>query len=124
MVPQCAKQGHSQFLTLKLTSISTFQLSLSHQPSTGLRPDFHNLRPTHDSSQLTPIIIVTMSGTQATIPQDPANAEGVSENKGKGKAPAEDVPQDAAMNEDDDDDDSSSDEEEEEVCKPPNIPLL
>ncbi|KAL6855337.1 Histone H2A.Z-specific chaperone CHZ1 [Amphichorda felina] len=55
-----------------------------------------------------------MSGTQATIPQDPANAEGVSENKGKGKAPAEDVPQDTAMNDDDDDDDSSSDEEEEE----------
>ncbi len=43
----------------------------------------------------------------ATVPQDPAFEE-----KGKGKAVAEDVPQDDAMV-DDDDEDSSSDEEEE-----------
>lgn len=93
--------------------LATFSLSpASHQIAPRLHP---TPRSAHDSSQLTPVIIVTMSGTQATIPQDPANAEGVSENKGKGKAPAEDVPQDTAMDEDDDDDDSSSDEEEEEV---------
>ena len=55
-----------------------------------------------------------MSGTEATIPQDPANAEGVAaEDKGKGKAPAEGATQHAAMEEDEDD---SSSDEDEEVC--------
>lgn len=43
----------------------------------------------------------------SAAPQDPTV-----EDKGKGKAPAEDVPQDDAMG-DDDEDDSSSDEDEE-----------
>lgn len=47
----------------------------------------------------------------ATLPQDPATAEGIAEDKGKGKA-AEGATHDAAMDEDDDDD-SSSDEDEE-----------
>ena len=55
-----------------------------------------------------------MSGTEATIPQDSANAEGFPESKGKGKAPAEEAPENTAMDEDNEDD-SSSDEEEEEV---------
>lgn len=57
-----------------------------------------------------------MSGTEATIPHDPATAEGAAaEDKGKGKAPAEGVPQDSAMEEDDDEDSSSDEDEEEEV---------
>lgn len=61
-----------------------------------------------------------MSGNEATIPQDPAIAEGAAEDKGKGKNPAEQAPQDTAMEEDDEDEDSSSDEEEEEVSGFPN----
>ncbi|KAF4948885.1 hypothetical protein FSARC_13613 [Fusarium sarcochroum] len=57
-----------------------------------------------------------MADNSATIPQDPTNIqeETLAENKGKGKAPAEQVTEDTAMDEDDDDD---SDEEEEEVTE-------
>lgn len=54
----------------------------------------------------------------ATLPQDPATAEGVAENKGKGKAAAEAAPQDTAMEEDDDDESSSDEEDEGEVRVP------
>ena len=55
-----------------------------------------------------------MSGTEATVPGDSGAAL---EDKGKGKAPAEEVPQDTSMEQDEEEDDSSSDEEEE-VCIP------
>lgn len=58
----------------------------------------------------------------ATLPQDPATAEGAAaEDKGKGKAAAEAAPQDAAMDEDDDDDSSSDEEEDGEVCAPGSL---
>jgi hypothetical protein len=52
-----------------------------------------------------------MADTGSTFPQDP-NVQDV-EEKGKGKAISEDVPQDDVM--DDDEDDDSSDDEENEV---------
>jgi hypothetical protein len=56
-----------------------------------------------------------MSDNSATIPQDPTQVEDqtLAENKGKGKALAEQVTEDTAMDEDDDDDES---DEEDEVC--------
>jgi hypothetical protein len=54
-----------------------------------------------------------MAENGATIPQDPSHTEDAAvESKGKGKAVAEEVPQDAAMDEDDDDDDDDDDDEE------------
>ncbi|KAF5025325.1 hypothetical protein F66182_2583 [Fusarium sp. NRRL 66182] len=52
-----------------------------------------------------------MAENSATIPQDPTQAqeEAFGENKGKGKAPTEEVNEDTAMDEDDDED---SDEDE------------
>ncbi|KAJ4134634.1 Histone H2A.Z-specific chaperone CHZ1 [Fusarium equiseti] len=54
-----------------------------------------------------------MSDNSATIPQDPTQVQDdtLAENKGKGKAPAEQVTEDTAMDEDDDDDDSDEEEE-------------
>ncbi|KAF4994491.1 hypothetical protein FGRMN_5761 [Fusarium graminum] len=53
-----------------------------------------------------------MSDNSATIPQDSAmGQDSFAEEKGKGKAPAEHVTEDSAMDEDDDDDDSDDDEE-------------
>ncbi|WZH39451.1 Histone specific chaperone chz1 [Fusarium acuminatum] len=59
-----------------------------------------------------------MSDNSATIPQDSAMDQDHSfaEEKGKGKAPAEHITEDSAMDEDDDDD---SDDEDEEVRFPP-----
>jgi hypothetical protein len=56
-----------------------------------------------------------MADNSATLPQDPSQAQGatIAEEKGKGKAPAEQMTEDTAMDEDDDDD---SDDDEEEVC--------
>lgn len=52
----------------------------------------------------------------ATLPQDPATAEGVAEDKGKGKAAAaEQQAHDTTMDEDDDDDSSSDEEDDGEV---------
>ncbi|KAM0559479.1 hypothetical protein ACHAPJ_004509 [Fusarium lateritium] len=57
-----------------------------------------------------------MADNSATIPQDPTNVQELTlaENKGKGKAPAEQTTEDTAMDEDDDDD---SDDDEEEVAE-------
>ncbi|KAM5342949.1 hypothetical protein ACJ41O_013915 [Fusarium nematophilum] len=57
-----------------------------------------------------------MAENGSTIPQDStlAQEETLAENKGKGKALAEEVPEDDVMDEDDDDD---SDEEDEEVAE-------
>ncbi|KAM0253132.1 hypothetical protein ACHAP5_000602 [Fusarium lateritium] len=57
-----------------------------------------------------------MSDNSATIPQDSAMVQDQSfaEEKGKGKAPAQQVTEDSAMDEDDDDD---SDDEDEEVAE-------
>ncbi|KAJ3505644.1 hypothetical protein NM208_g16169 [Fusarium decemcellulare] len=53
-----------------------------------------------------------MAENGATIPQDPSHAqeEAFAESKGKGKAPAEEVTEDTAMDEDDDDSDDDDDE--------------
>lgn len=54
-----------------------------------------------------------MSDNSATIPQDTAMDQDHSfaEEKGKGKAPAEHITEDSAMDEDDDDDSDDEDEE-------------
>lgn len=54
-----------------------------------------------------------MSDNSATIPQDSAMDQDHSfaEEKGKGKAPAEHITEDSAMDEDDDDDSDDEDEE-------------
>lgn len=58
----------------------------------------------------------TMADNNATLPQDPSQVQGATfaEEKGKGKAPAEQMTEDTAMDEDDDDD--SDDDDDEEVC--------
>ncbi|KAF4448845.1 Histone H2A.Z-specific chaperone chz1 [Fusarium austroafricanum] len=57
-----------------------------------------------------------MADNSATLPQNPSQAHGATfaEQKGKGKAPAEHMTEDTAMDEDDDDD---SDDDEEEVAQ-------
>ncbi|KAM0391236.1 hypothetical protein ACHAQC_007420 [Fusarium culmorum] len=54
-----------------------------------------------------------MSDNSATIPQDPTQAQDqtMAENNGKGKALAEQVTEDTAMDEDEDDDESDEEEE-------------
>ncbi|KAF4981191.1 hypothetical protein FZEAL_2960 [Fusarium zealandicum] len=57
-----------------------------------------------------------MADNNATLPQDPTQVQEatLAENKGKGKAQAEQAPDDTTMDEDDDDDS----DEEEEVAEP------
>ncbi|CAF3597928.1 unnamed protein product, partial [Fusarium graminearum] len=60
-----------------------------------------------------PFTKAKMSDNSATIPQDPTQAQDqtMAENKGKGKALAEQVTEDTAMDEDEDDDESDEEEE-------------
>ncbi|KPM40351.1 hypothetical protein AK830_g6169 [Neonectria ditissima] len=53
-----------------------------------------------------------MADNGSTIPQTSGTEDAFAESKGKGKAAAENVPQDASMDEDDDDDDDDDEEEE------------
>lgn len=70
---------------------------------------------------VSPSIVANMAENGTTLPTNPSTEEtSFAENKGKGKAAAEDVPHtgDAAMDEDDDeddDDDDDDDDDEEEV---------
>lgn len=60
-----------------------------------------------------------MAENGTTLPNDPATEQAFAESKGKGKAVAEDVPRDDAMDDDDEDESSSDDDEnldDEEVC--------
>ncbi|KAK7427558.1 Histone H2A.Z-specific chaperone CHZ1 [Neonectria magnoliae] len=53
-----------------------------------------------------------MAENGSTIPQTSSSEDAFAESKGKGKAAAENVPQDAAMDEDEDDDDDDDEDEE------------